>query len=542
MKRMENDSGRTRYISESFLAAMVILVATAVRLLHVIFTVRLNPLAHNLVLDSIIYDRWAKALVWGGELPATKLMQAPLYPWFLSLIYRIFGPSLTAVRSVQALLGIFTCAFITVITRRLFRSSTAGIIAGLLAALYLPSLFYEGILLPASLVLFLNALFVLLMVPDTGQARPARLMAAGFVLGLSVITKPVALLLLPFALLYIWFRTKRFSGDAAFDSARTADTSGRVETAGARRGIGMNFLRYSALVLGLVFALAPLTIRNARMTGTFVPLTTGGGINFYQGNNPKANGFYSVPFYRGISLGGTPEIQQERMWLLAEAAEKRKLSPGEVSRFWTREGLRHIAAEPGSSAALTFRKFLYFFNRYERANVETISFHRKFGGILALPLPGYWFVLSFALLGIFLTIKRRGRLILLYGGVLTYLAAAVVFYVLARYRIPVVVFLIPFAGAAMSILLKMIRDRKLFDLVIMATALLLIFYTTGLTVAGDTSFGKATQIVRLGKVYANSDDMERATELWRKALEIDPGHPDAERYLKESGISPSPGN
>ena len=154
-----------------------------------------------------------------------------------------------------------------------------------------------------------------------------------------------------------------------------------------------------------------------------------------------------------------------------------------------------------------------------------------------MPLPGYWFVLSFAILGIFLTRKRWDRLILLYGGVLTYLAAAVVFYVLARYRIPVVVFLIPFAGAAISKLLKMIRDRKLFDLGIMAIALLLIFYATGLKVAKDTTFGKATRIVRLGKVYANSGDMKKATELWREALEIDPGHPDAERCLKDSGIS-----
>ena len=528
MKRKENDSGRTRYISESFLAAMVILVAAAVRLLHLIFTVRLNPLASSLILDSMVYDKWAKALVWGGELPATKLMQAPLYPWFLSLIYRVFGPDLTAVRSVQALLGVLTCAYITVITRRLFRSSTAGIAAGLLAALYLPALFYEGMLLPATLMLFLNALFVLLMVPDTGQAGSARLMAAGFVLGLSVVTRPVALLLLPFALVYIWLRTRRFSGSAAAD---------------ATRHVGRKPLRLSAaLLIGLVFALAPLTIRNARMTGTFVPLTTGGGISLYQGNNPKANGFYSIPVYRGMSLGGTPEIQQERMRLLAEAAEKRKLSPGEVSRFWTRETFRYIASEPGASAALTFRKFLYFFNRYERASVETMSFHRKFGGILALPLPGYWLVLSFALLGIALTRKRWDRLILLYGGVLTYLAAAVVFYVLARYRIPVVVFLIPFAGAALSILLKMIRDRKLFDLAIMTTALILIFYATGLKVARDTSFGKATQMVRLGKVYANSGDLDRAIKTWREALEVDPGHPDAERCLKDSGASPSPGN
>ena len=93
MKPLNTDKGRVRYISEEFLAAMVILAAALVRLLHVIFTARLNPLAGSLILDSLVYDRWAKALVWGGELPVTQLMQAPLYPYFLSIVYRVFGPS-----------------------------------------------------------------------------------------------------------------------------------------------------------------------------------------------------------------------------------------------------------------------------------------------------------------------------------------------------------------------------------------------------------------------------------------------------------------
>ena len=202
----------------------------------------------------------------------------------------------------------------------------------------------------------------------------------------------------------------------------------------------------------------------------------------------------------------------------------------------TKDKTANIASEPGKSAALTFRKFLYFFNRYERASVESIPFHRGFGGLISLPLPGYWFVLSLALLGIFLTRKRWDRLILIYGGILTYLAAAVIFYVLARYRLPVTVFIIPLAGATVSILLKMIRDRKFFDLGIMAIALFMLFYATGLTIAKDTTYGKATRMVRLGKIYANSGDTEGAIRIWQKALVVDPGHPDAERCLQESGV------
>jgi hypothetical protein len=516
--------GRVRYINESFLAGTVVLLAAAVRLAHVIFTARSNPLAYNLILDSLDYDRWAKALVWGGELPATKFM-APLYPWFLSVIYRVFGPDLTAVRSVQALLGVFTVAFITVYTRRLFRSSAAGIAAGVLAALYLPSIFYEGVIMPTTLILFLNAFFLFLMVPQDRPPGPARLMVAGFVLGCSVMAKPVALLLLPVGILHL-VSTRNYS---CHRDHEVTGTNSRLR--------GRRLLRYSAaLLIGLVFAMTPLTIRNSRTTGTFMPVTAGGGISLYIGNNPRANGFYSVPFYRDMPLGATPEVQLQRMRLLAESESKREMSPREISSFWTGKALEYIRTNPRKTASLALRKFMYFFNRYERANVESIQFHRQFGGVISLPLPGYWFAVSFALVGIFLTVKMWDRLLLLYGGILTYLASAVVFYVLARYRMPVVVFMIPFAGAAVTLLLKAVRDRKFIDVVIFALALLLASYATGLKIARDTTFGRATRMVRLGKVYASEGDTARAISIWKEALSVDPGHPDAERCLTDAGV------
>ncbi|HSG27189.1 MAG TPA: glycosyltransferase family 39 protein, partial [Candidatus Krumholzibacterium sp.] len=368
-------------------------------------------------------------LVWGGEPVSTTLMQAPLFPGFISIVYRLSGPSLLAVRAAHALMGTMTCAFTVVVTRRLFRSSTAGIIAGLMMALYLPAIFYEGVLVPATLILFLDSLFVFLMVPEKGPPQGVRLVLSGFVLGLSVIAKPVAVLLVPFALLFI-----------------------------LRGAPGRAFARNAAVfIVGLLVAMTPLTIRNAKVTGEFIPLTTGGGINFYIGNNPKANGFYSVPFYEGSPIGGTPEVQQRRMTDIAEKESGRPLSGREVSSFWTRKGLDHIRRFPRRSASLLWQKTLFFWNSYERSNVESLAFHRRFGGILPLRLPGFGFVAPLGLLGIFMTWKDRRRLHLIYGGIITYFTAGLVFYVLARYRLPVIVFLIPMAGAAVASMLKLFR-------------------------------------------------------------------------------------
>jgi uncharacterized membrane protein YccF (DUF307 family) len=292
--------------------------------------------------------------------------------------------------------------------------------------------------------------------------------------------------------------------------------------------------RIGALIVGLVFAVAPLTIRNARTTGGFVPVTTGGGINFYIGNNPAATGFYSVPTFEGRPLGGTPEEQRRMMYSLAAGKLGREPSAPEVSSFWLGEGLRWIRSDPGGWAALTWRKFLFFLNRYERANVESLAFHRRFGGILALPLFGWWFVAAFGLLGIFLSRALWKRLWLLYGGVLAALAMALAFYVLARYRLPVVVYLVPFAGGAVAALLKMLRDGKWLDLGIIAAALVLLLYLTGMPLAKDTTAVEANNLVRLGRVYLRSGDEARAREALQEALTVDPSDETARRMLERT--------
>ena len=198
-----SDTARSR-VPFPAAAWTVVAIALAIRLLHVYFTQRFNPLAADLQLDAATYDRWARALAFGGDTGPTTLMQSPVYPWFLSLIYRAFGPELAAVRLVQALLGTATCGLVMLAARRFFKSDTAALLAGLVAALYAPLVFYEGVLLPATLVVFLNALFVVGLFTGRRPGLPG-LLAAGLVLGAAAAANPPTLLLLPFALLHLYF-------------------------------------------------------------------------------------------------------------------------------------------------------------------------------------------------------------------------------------------------------------------------------------------------------------------------------------------------
>lgn len=508
---MNDNAARERPARIMVPVCLVAALALALRLLHVYFTQRANPLAPALQLDAATYDRWARALAAGGDPGPTTLMQSPVYPWFVSLLYRVFGPSLAAVRVAQALLGTATCVLVALVTRRLFSSLAAAVVAGLVAALYAPFIFYEGMILPATLIVFLNALFLSIACAG-GKPGARRLLAAGIVLGAAVAANPPTLLIAPFALAHLAYASRGDDGGVSGEIAGDARSSSRAP-----------FVRAAAVATaGFAIAAAPLAVRNYLCADEFIPLTTGGGVNFYIGNGPGANGYYSVPVYRGTPLGGTPEDQARMTALVAERETGARLSQSGVSRFWLGAALASIRDDPGAWTSLLWRKFQFFWNAYERANVENFYFHRRFPGVLRLPLLTFGLVAPLALLGVFLTRGRRRRLWLLYGGILAYLATALAFYVLARYRLPALPFLIPFAAAAAVDLFTLARERRRAEFALAMAALAAMAFFANMKVARDTPTGVAAQFVRLGAVYGSRGDLSRAEEAFREALRRDP--------------------
>src|SRR4051794_18345579 len=83
----------------------ILALALVLRLGH-FWTVRSAPFFGQLVMDSQEYDRWARQIAGGDWLGSEVFFQAPLYPYLLGLLYRLFGPHLDAVYLFQILFSV----------------------------------------------------------------------------------------------------------------------------------------------------------------------------------------------------------------------------------------------------------------------------------------------------------------------------------------------------------------------------------------------------------------------------------------------------
>jgi hypothetical protein len=182
------------------------------------------------------------------------LMHTPGYPVLLAAIYKVSGPRDAAVRLFQILCDAGAAVLVFLIAAALLPAAV-GIIAGLLVA-FSPQFAYSSLVLlpdPVSALPILIAVY--LIVRAVKRPRLLTIIAAGASIGLSCWLRANALLLAPFLgllLLVLFERGKRW--------------------------------RYAgALVAAAVLVMTPITIRNAIIYRSFIPLSLSAGQNFTAG-------------------------------------------------------------------------------------------------------------------------------------------------------------------------------------------------------------------------------------------------------------------
>ena len=434
------------------MAVSIFAVAFAVRLLHVM-QIRSAPFFTVLMGDSHGYDEWAQRIAGGDWLGREVFYQAPLYPYLLGSIYAVAGRHLLLVRIVQIVIGSASCALLGLAVARLL-SRRAGIVAGLMLALYAPAIFFDGLLQKSVLDVFFVCLALWLIAKaNIGNAESAESaetnreaslrslrslrsrsswtwLCLGLTMGGLALTRENALVFI--AVLLAWSLV-------GVDRGRPG-----VE----RRTSKVDRVRGAAVFLaGIAIVLVPVAARNAYVGGGFYLTTSQFGPNFYIGNNPSSDGTYqSLRFGRGA-----PEYERQDATELAETALGRKLSPAEVSSFWVDKALEFVTSRPGAWLKLMARKFALLANATEMLDTESQEAHAEWSWPLRI---GGWFghfgvLVPLAVLGLVLTWPLRSRLWVVYAMTIAYAASVVVFYVFARYRYPLVPLLIVFAAGGL---------------------------------------------------------------------------------------------
>ncbi len=431
--------------------------------------------------DARHFDQWGQEIAagdWGGQ---QVFYQAPLYPYVLGSVYALCGHEPGLVRLLQCVLGALAAVCIAAATLR-FATRRAALIAAGLAALYAPAVWYDLQLEKTSLATSLTALLLYSMVAHA-QSRPRRApFLAGLTLGALVLLRENAAVLgLPLALAF-------------------------------GRPAGQRVQRLTSLALGVVLVLAPVAWRNATLGGAFLPTASNAGVNFYIGNGLEADGQYR-PLVAGR---GHPDYEREDATRIARELSGRGLSPAGVSGFWFALALEEIADEPAHFARLLLHKARLLAQHGEIMDAVALEVFTDESALLrALALFSFGLLLPLSLAGAALAWGRERAGLALASATLVALSI-VLFFVVGRFRLGLVPFVLPFAGIALGEW-RAPRARAMLALLLGAFAALVAWWP--LSFVGDP---RATSASNLASEFLRRAEPAQAERWARRARELDP--------------------
>jgi len=185
-------------------------IAAVALIVRVAYLFQIDDLVffHHLVGDAESYDTWAERIAAGQWWGPESFYQAPLYPYFLAIVYRLVGHDVWLVRLVQCVLGSLGCVLVAVAGTHFF-GRHSGLIAGLLLAVYPPAIFFDGLIQKASVAFFLTAGVLALIAWSMKELTVWRWVIVGLVLGLLALTWEQALALAPVVAVWLLLRRER---------------------------------------------------------------------------------------------------------------------------------------------------------------------------------------------------------------------------------------------------------------------------------------------------------------------------------------------
>lgn len=294
------------------------LAGLAARLLWVVLEPPTHPVA-----DETMWVAWGAHNLTSPEVAFSPLrlrfvFHPPLYLYFVGVPFALFG-TLEAVKVAQCLAGALLVPALGLLGRRAFGERAALVAAGI-AAFYPELVWFASHFWAETLFTVLLWWALERLVAADGEGGVKAALVSGLLWGLAVLTRETVLYFLPFAALWLAWRRK----------------------GGARRAAML--LAVAALVV------LPWTFRNWLVFEAFVPVSTSGALNLWQGNTRLTRQqvyeeYWAVPgkidkYWHARRRAAEAILERQPLWILEKLRD-------EMPAFWAAHGQPIVHLERG---------------------------------------------------------------------------------------------------------------------------------------------------------------------------------------------------
>ncbi len=444
-----------------------------------------------LLWDEKLYHVWAEKIAAGTYSSSVVYEFSPLPAYVFALIYHCISADVFYIRLLNVFLGTLTCLPVYFLGKEI-AGKKVGFFACLVVAFYKPFVFYSIVPLKTALSVFLFSLFAYFLVLSLKRKRPVYLFVLGISAALMFNVRGNFIVIIPLAVFIIVF------------NLWIEKLSSKLQLA--------SMLCYAA---GVLLVLAPIFARNYRVSNTIGITSSQAGFNLYLGNNLENSG----PYYRPVPFAvPSPFKQGIQFTIEASGRSNMKLTPDQASSFWMREVIRTGIEQPEALFYKLLQKALVLINRFEAGDHYHIGFISDFVTFFKFPLPGFGLIFPFGMAGILLVFRKNKVAFALLAVCCLYGVTLIAFFCNTRYRLPMVIVLIPYAVLGFKEFLGAIRRQKRQKIIAYTFMIILFAVISNLPVKGtkDLSAYLNTHALILNK----KGNHREAIKYWRKSSEM----------------------
>lgn len=341
--------------------------------------------------DSIQYDLLAQNLLkyrqFAFEPGKPTAHREPLYPYFLTGVYALFGHSYDAARIVQVIISGLTCVMIFLLALKLFDKKVA-LLAGVISCFYPYLVYYSTTILRESLSAFLLISTVYFLHKTYFENKILNTLVCGIFLGLCALLNSACLLFVVLTGL-IFLISKKFK---------------------------------QTIILVVVFSVIYTSwiIRNYKVFNTLVLGSSAGGVVFY---------LYTVTPYE---IAGTP-LEEKFQSIDPVFSKGKQMDEISANKYFIQQAIKIIKENPLEYINRCIKRFIKLYRFYPHrgkmyTHPETI--------LVLVSIFSYGILFPFFIFGFIKSLKLINKYIFLLLPLFSFTAVYTLIWATGRYRLP----------------------------------------------------------------------------------------------------------